>query len=378
MFPGTTAPLPPRPKAHPGWTGPVNKATDYADFIAGYADDKALARSIASPAVEAIKAEYSSTESRTAHLATKLADPSSYDAGLTKSGLGTLTLGGKNTYRGDTIVDGGKLAIAEGGSIIASAIVNDSGLFTVDGSAADATINKGGFLRVGVTGVTGDVTVNGGLASLDGSSGKVAVNSGGRLAGSGKLAGLDANAGGTVAPGHSLGVLQVSGDVTFLPGSAYEVEVTAGDSDWIKAGGKVYLLGGIVSIRPEAGAQPLSPSELVALRNHPYTILTAAGGVKGMFDAVEPGYVFIGASLAYDATSVKATLARNGVPFESVGSTYNERALLRGIDSAGFGNRLHDMIVVADNREMPAAVAAGISEGSLPRRSPACLPRMQA
>ncbi|TDQ35945.1 hypothetical protein DEV91_101431 [Phyllobacterium brassicacearum] len=64
-----------------------------------------------------------------------------------------------------------------------------------------------------------------------------------------------------------------------------------------------------------------------------------------------------------DATSVKATLARNGVPFESVGSTYNERALLRGIDSAGFGNPLHDMIVVADNREMPAAVAAGISEG---------------
>ncbi len=40
---------------------------------------------------------------------------------------------------------------------------------------------------------------------------------------------------------------------------------------------------------PEAGAQPLSPSELVPLRNHPYTILTAAGGVNGMFDAVEPG-----------------------------------------------------------------------------------------
>ncbi|WP_114433121.1 autotransporter domain-containing protein, partial [Phyllobacterium bourgognense] len=180
----------------------------------------------------------------------------------------------------------------------------------------------------------------------------------------GRLAALSANAGGTVAPGHSLGVLHVSGDVTFLPGSVYEVEVAGQESDQIKVDGEAYLLGGVVSIRPEAGAKPLTPSELVALRDRPYTILTAAGGVNGMFDAVEPGYVFIGASLAYDATSVKATLARNGVAFESAGSTYNERALLGGIDSAGFGNPLHDMIVVADNREMPAGIAAGIS-GSL-------------
>jgi subtilase-type serine protease len=316
-------------KSHPGWARGFSTETDYANFIAPYADDSALAKPLAALAAEAIKVEYTATELRTAYLATKLADPQSYDAGLTKSGAGALTLAGKNTYRGDTIVDGGELAIAESGSIISNTIVNE-GLFAVDGTAADATINGAGV-----------------------------------LGGNGQIANLSVNGGGIVAPGRSVGTLHVSGDATFNPGSIFDVEIMADKSaaDRLDVQGKAYLLGGIVSVRPEAREKPLTPSELVALRDRPYTILTAGGGVTGMFDAASTGYVFIGASLGYDATSVNATLSRNAIAFASMGSTTNERALLGGIDSSGFGNRLHDMIVVADNREMPAAVASAINEG---------------
>jgi autotransporter-associated beta strand protein len=60
---------------------------------------------------------------------------------LTKTGFGTLTLSGLNTYTGATTIDGGTLAVS--GSIASSSITNNSGLIFFDTSTAgSATITN--------------------------------------------------------------------------------------------------------------------------------------------------------------------------------------------------------------------------------------------
>jgi subtilase-type serine protease len=293
-------------------------ATDNRDDLSGAAGDLNLAKTIAGEltaflktsiildadierAKAQLKFEFPATETRTAYLATK-----TYEAGLTKSGLGTLTLSGKNTWRGDTIVDGGELAIAEGGSIISSAIVNDSGLFTVDGSSADVNVNKGGALRVGESGKTLGLLVDGGTASIDGFSDMASVNAGGVLSGTGKLGNLDMREGGHVAPGHSIGTLTVTGDATFAKGSFYDVEIApdldkAGElkSDLLSVDGKAQLLGGIVSVSLENEKTLMSKEQVENLFLRKGVILTATKGVSGQFERVLPEYSYIIGLLDY-------------------------------------------------------------------------------
>ncbi|WP_457302508.1 S8 family serine peptidase, partial [Phyllobacterium sp. P5_D12] len=256
---------------------------------------------IVKEAVVAAEREFASTETRTAYLAAK-----TYEAGLTKSGPGTLTLGGKNTWRGDTIVDGGELAIAEGGSIISSAIVNDSGLFTVDGSSADVNVNKGGALRVGESGKTLGLFVDGGTARIDGFSDMASVNAGGVLSGTGKLGNLDMREGGHVAPGHSIGTLTVTGDATFAKGSFYDVEIApdldkAGElkSDLLSVDGEAELLGGIVSVSLENEKTLMSKEQVENHFLRKGVILTATKGVSGQFERVLPEYSYIIGLLDY-------------------------------------------------------------------------------
>ncbi|EJN03189.1 S8 family serine peptidase, partial [Phyllobacterium sp. YR531] len=148
-------------------------ATDLGNFLK--AADIVVAADITA-AKETLLAEYNGTEVRTKYLTAKLADPTSYDGGLTKTGSGQLTLTGDSTYSGDTIVDGGELVIGREGSITSASIVNDTGLFTVEGIAAAATVNKGGRLNVAVGGTAGDTSVSGGWAAINGTSGATSVS----------------------------------------------------------------------------------------------------------------------------------------------------------------------------------------------------------
>ncbi|WP_288191955.1 S8 family serine peptidase, partial [uncultured Phyllobacterium sp.] len=142
----------------------TDPSADFAAYKAGRKEDPlaVLKQKMLDEQITSLETEYQFTESRTAYLSGKLADPKSYDAGLTKSGPGSLWLTGKNTYRGDTVINSGELGIGLGGSVVSTSVINDTGLLTVDGTAAAVTANAGGQLKVNATGATGDLMLNGG------------------------------------------------------------------------------------------------------------------------------------------------------------------------------------------------------------------------
>jgi autotransporter-associated beta strand protein len=87
-----------------------------------------------------------------------------------KTGLGTQTLSGMNTYTGTTAVNGGVLEVAAAGSLsLASSItVNNGGTLNVKGTVGDVLVNAGGILNG--DGVTGNVQLGAGAEIRPGNS----------------------------------------------------------------------------------------------------------------------------------------------------------------------------------------------------------------
>ncbi|CAM3282565.1 autotransporter domain-containing protein [Pseudomonas floridensis] len=242
---------------------------------------------VASTASQQDRSDYAVGTARAAAAAQR-----QYQGSLIKSGNGRLILEGANTYRGDTVVNGGLLS------------------------------------------------VNGSLTSA------VQVNAGGTLGGNGQIGGLTARNGGSVAPGNSIGTLRVDGDVVFEPGSTYAVELSPTASDRIVATGGATVAGANMALTLEEPAVTLNATPGQSLVGRQYDVLQAGNGINGQFANVSSNYVFLGGRLDYAATGIALNIERTAA-FDSVAQTPNQAAVASAAEQLGAGNAVYENLLLA-------------------------------
>lgn len=79
-----------------------------------------------------------------------------------------------------------------------------------------------------------------------------------------------------------------------------------------------------------------------------YTILTAAGGVQGVFSNITSSFAFLDPTLGYSANAATLTLARNDINFSDVAVTPNQGEVANGVEELSFGNPLFDTVLLLD------------------------------
>jgi autotransporter-associated beta strand protein/YVTN family beta-propeller protein len=278
--------------------------------------------------------------------------------GLTKIGLGILTLSGQGSYPGPTAVNGGILQAGAANvfsplsaySVATGAILDLNGFNQTIGSLggpgnvtlgsatlttgndgtsttfSGAISGPGGLTKSGsgtlalsgvnaYTGATnvnaGTLTVaaggsivsattvnNGGRFVVNGASAGVTVNAGGLLGGTGTVGNTIIN-GGTLSPGNSIGTIAVAGSLVMSTAASYLVEISPTAADRTSATGAAAVAGTVNAIFA-AGSYTA----------HSYTIVSASGGRTGTFGTLATTNLPSGfsASLSYTATEVLLNL----------------------------------------------------------------------
>lgn len=266
-------------------------------------------------------------------------------------------------------------AAAAAGTLDAAALAFGSGtgtlVFNHTGTAYDfdPVISGTGAIdhRAGFTTLTGDSSAFAGTTSLQGGALVVDGQLGGTLnvvnallGGSGTLGATTLGSGGIVAPGNSIGTLNVAGAFDFASGSTYEVEVddggnTAGvNNDWIHATGAATIdSNAFVSVVPENGTDDGS----TYVPGTVYTILTADGGVTGIFGGVSDSFAFLNSLLTYDANNVYLTL-NVAADLQDAARTPNQLGVAVAVNGTGPGNPIYDEILTMTEEEARAAFDA--------------------
>lgn len=278
------------------------------------------------------------------------------------AGSGVINLG---SAQGATASEAGQIA----GSQIIFGTSGGSGtlVFNHTGSAYDfylpmATGSSGSANRIlqvaGTTLLSGDSSLFNGTTNVSGGSLRVnnklggTVNvSGGSLGGTGQLLGnVTVASGGTLAPGNSIGTVNVAGNVGFSTGSTLAVEVdAAGNADKLLIGGTATIITG-ANVAVSAASGTYAPQTS-------YTILSAAGGITGMFGVTTDHY-FLTPTLALSGNDLVLTMSQSTNPAKTVASlagTSNQRASGSVIDGMGAGSEVYDAFLSlneADARQL--------------------------
>lgn len=261
---------------------------------------------------------------------------------LAKTGTGTLTLSGANSYTGATWIQEGTLRTGWFGALSNQTAVQISAGATLDLNGFGQTVGSlsgtgnvllgGAVLHAGgnntsttfggtISGAgslfksgTGTLTLNGtnthtgvthvfgGRLVVDGSvMTPVAVMPGATLGGSGSVGATAILSGGTLSPGNSPGTLTVNGNLTLDPGATYVAELQGALADRVNVTGTASLAG-TLRIVPLGGAY---------LFKSPYTLLSATGGIAGAFSPVDATGSFgdgVTTTVDYTANDVRLTL----------------------------------------------------------------------
>ncbi len=180
--------------------------------------------------------------------------------GLTKTGVGTLTLTNANTYSGGTIISAGTLLVNNpAGSGAGTGAVNVNGGTTLGGTGSISglvTNNSGGILMPGVSNI-GKLTLNGNAVLLAGSTNTFVVN------------GTTAVASNSVAVGAAItygGVLNILTNGTFTVGQTFQLFSGAGATN----------TGNFASIAGNPGA-----GNLFTFTNGVLSVVSAVVGPSG-------------------------------------------------------------------------------------------------
>jgi YVTN family beta-propeller protein/autotransporter-associated beta strand protein len=207
----------------------------------------------------------------------------------------TLGLSGFNQTIGSLAGAG---SVTLGAATLTSGNDNTSTTFsgTMSGTGGLTKIGIGALTLSGVSGYSGATAVNAGTVIVNGSiaNSPVTVNSGATLSGTGTVGGLTINSGGTFAPGNSPGTMTVAGNLAFQSGALYVVQINSSTASSTNVTGSA-ALAGTVQAAFAAGSYA----------TRAYTILSAAGGLGGTtFNALTTSNLPAGftASLSYTAT----------------------------------------------------------------------------
>ncbi len=211
----------------------------------------------------------------------------------------------------------------------APAIGNEDGTSTTLSGTALQKTGAGELYLSGNDSYVGSTSVSAGTLSVNGTlGGNMTVDSSAALGGNGMIVG-DVTMNGYLAPGNSIGALTITGNLTQSSGSAYNVQIAPGGNtsgvhnDYTYVNGTA-TIAGTVAVDAAAGSYNAGTK---------YTLLTASGGVHGVYSGISDNLANYSFLLSYDADDVFMTLLNNASNFATIAQTSNQWQVATTLDT---------------------------------------------